>query len=203
MPAGGMKTRNHCLLFFMSVLTGGVLGYFISQANPPFHQVIITIESSIPLETQLFYDTGKGFNENDSIRKVVYQANVPVVLDFELSGPNLYGLRFDPSRSPAKIKIHEIILKYHKEEPYTVPLDSLTASNDIQSLHYNGKTVTVETTEAAEDPSLYLNRRGPAPHMTLITIIAWILAGAVSASGIAFSVVWVYRNALNSIEHKA
>jgi hypothetical protein len=197
-----MKTRNHCLLYFMSALTGGIFAYFISYANPPFHQIIMTIESSMPSETQLFYDNGKGFNEKDSSRKVIYQTDTAVVLDFSLTGPNLYGLRFDPSRSPAKIIIHEIIIKYQKEKPFTVPLDSLTAANDIKSLHYNGKTMTVETTEAAEDPVLYLSRLGPAPRLTLITIIAWILTGAVSASGIAFSIVWVYRNALNSIEHK-
>lgn len=191
------------LLLFISVLTGGILGYFISQTNHPFHQVIMTIESSIPLETQLFYDTGKGFNENDSSRKVVYRVNVPVVLNFGFSGPNLYGLRFDPSRSPAKIIIYEIIIKYQKEKPFTVPLDSLTAANDIKSLYYNGKTMTLETTEAAEDPILYMSRLGPAPRLTLITIIEWILTGAVSAFGIAFLIVWVYRNGLNSIEHKA
>jgi hypothetical protein len=185
----------------MSVLTGGILGYFISYANPPFHQVIITIESSIPLEAQLFYDIGKGFNENDSGRKVIYQTDTAVVLDFSLTGPNLYGLRFDPSRSPGKVIIHEIIIKYQKEKPFTVPLDSLTAANDIKSLHYNGKTMTVETTETAVDPILYLTRLGPAPRLTPL-IIQRILTGAVIAYVIAFLIVWVYRNGLNSNEHK-
>jgi hypothetical protein len=183
---------------FVFILTGGILGYFVSQMNNPFHQVIITMASPMPLETQLFYDTGKGFNENDSIRKVVYQVNVPVVLDFGFSGPNLYGIRFDPSRSPAKIKIHEIIIKYHKEKLFAVPLDSLKASSDIKSLDYNGQAVTVETTEAANDPILYLTRIGPAPRLTPIKMIAWILIGAVSALGIVFLFAWVYRNGLDS-----
>jgi hypothetical protein len=187
---------------FVFILTGGILGYFASQMNNPFHQAIITMESSMPLETQLFYDTGKGFNENDSIRKIIYQVNVPVILDFGFSGPNLYGLRFDPSRSPTKIKIHEIIIKYHKEKPFTVPLDSLTASNDIKSLYYNGHAVTVETTESANDPILYLTRIGPAPRLTPIKMIASILIGAVIALGIAFLFVWVYRNGLDSNEFK-
>lgn len=188
------------LLFFVFVLTGGILGYLISQANHPFHQVIITIESSIPLETQLFYDIGKGFNENDSSRKVIYQTDTAVVLDFSLTGHNLYGLRFDPSRSPGKIKIHEIIIKYQKEKPFSVPLDSLTASNDIKSLHYNGKTITIETTDAAADPILYLTRLGPAPRLTPLIIIRRILTGAVIALGIAFFIVWIYRSCLNGKE---
>jgi len=184
------------LLYFVLVLTGGILGYLISQANHPFHQIIITIESSMPLETQLFYDTGKNFNENDSIRKVIYEANTPVVLDFEFSGPNLFGLRFDPSRSPAKIKIHEIVLLYQDEKPFAVPLDSLKAVNDIKSLHYNGETVTIETTKTAADPILYLTRLGPAPRLTPFIIITRILASAVVALGMAFLIVWVYRNGL-------
>ena len=188
------------LLSCVFVLTGGILGYFISQANHPFHQVIITIESSIPLETQLFYDTGKGFNENDSIRKVIYQENVPITLHFDLSGPNLSGLRFDPSRSHATIKIHQIVLKYQGEKPFDVPLDSLTAAKDIQSLNYDGRTLTVETTEAAQDPILYLSRIGPAPRSTPFKIIAWIFSGAVIALGIAFFIVLVYRSCLNGKE---
>ena len=193
------KTSSY-LLFAIFCLAGGILGYFISQADHPFHQVIITIESSKPVETQLFYDTGKGFNENDSIRKVIYQANVPVILDFSLSGREFLGLRFDPSRSPAKINIHEIILKYQDEKPFAVPLDSLTAVKDIKSLHYDGTTLTVEMTEKAEDPILYLSRIGPAPRLTPFKIIAWISTGAVIALGIAFLIVWVYRNCMNGKE---
>ena len=185
---------SHYLFFLVFVLTGGILGYFISQANHPFHQVIITIESAMPLETQLFYDAGKGFNESDSIRKVIYQANALNVLDFEFSGTNLYGLRFDPSRSPAKIKIHEIILRYQGEKPFTVPLDSLTEVQDIKSLHYNGQAVTVETTEGAQDPILYLSRIGPAPHAPTVRGLFFIVAGAFIALGVAFFTVWVYRN---------
>jgi hypothetical protein len=194
-----MKIDTSAYLFsFMFVLTGGILGYFISQANHSFHQVMITIESSMPVETQLFYDTGRGFNENESIRKVIYQENVLVTLQFDLSGPNLYGLRFDPSRSAAKMKIHEIILKYQDEKPFTVPLDSLTAAKDIKSLHYDGTTLTMETKEAAQDPILYLSKIGPAPHPSMTRAILFILWGAFIALGVAFFILWVYRNSLNS-----
>ena len=188
------------LLFAVFCLTGGILGYFISQADYSCCQVTMTIESSKPVETQLFYDTGRGFNESDSIKKVIYQANVPVILDFSLSGREFRGIRFDPSRSPAKIKIHEIILQYQKEKPFAVPLDSLTTVKDIKSLHYDGTTLTVEMTEAAQDPILNLSRIGPAPRLTPFKIIAWISTGAVIALGIAFLIVWVYRNCMNGKE---
>lgn len=190
--------KEYLLLFTVFCLAGGVLGYILSQADHPYHQAMITLESPMPLETQLFYDIGRGFNENDSIRKVIYQANALVTLHFDLSGRNLYGLRFDPSRSATKIKIHEIILKYHDEKPFTVPLDSLTAAKDIKSLHYDGTTLTMETTEAAQDPILYLNRIGPAPHPSMTGAILFILLGAFIALGVAFFILWVYRNSLNS-----
>lgn len=192
--------KKKCFLFAAFFLTGGALGYILTQNDDLHHQTVITLESSMPVETQLFYDIGRGFNENDSIRNVIYRANVPFTLDFELSGPALHGLRFDPSRSPAKIKIHEIILKYQKEKPFTVPLDSLTAAKDIKSLHYDGTMLTVETTEAAQDPILYLNRIGPAPHPSTLTTLLYVLAGALIALGMAFFVLWVYRNSLNPKE---
>lgn len=172
----------------------------MSQRDDPHHRVLITLESSRAIETQLFYDAGKGFNENDSIKKVIYQANELVTLDFDLSGPNLYGLRFDPSRSPAKIKIREIIIKYKDEKPFTVSLDSLTGAKDIKSLHFDGKTLTVETTETAEDPILYLSRIGPAPHAFKLRWLLFILTGAIISLVVAFFVVWMYRNCMNGKE---
>lgn len=198
-----MKMRtSHGLLFIVFCLTGSIIGYSLNRTDDFHHQAMITLESSLPVETQLFYNTGKGFNENDSIRKAVYQANVPVSLHFELSGPNLDGLRFDPSRSPARIKIHQIILKYQTEKPFAVPLDSLTAANDIKSVHYDGRTLTVETTESAQDPILYLSRIGPAPHPSMTRPVLFILGGALIAMGVAFFTLWVYRNSLNPAEVK-
>jgi hypothetical protein len=190
-----MTARRRRILLAACCLAGGALGYLLSGTGDSHHQVIFTLESSVSTETQLFYDVGRGFNENDSIKKVVYQANTPVVLDFELSGPNLAGLRFDPSRSPAKIKIHEILLLYQDEKSFAVPLDSLTAAKDIQSLRYDGRMLILETVDAAQDPILYLTQLGPAPRVTLLRITARILAGAVIALGMAFFVVWVYRSA--------
>lgn len=194
-----MKTDSASYLFlFILCLTGGISGFFIGQADSPYHQVMITLESSVPAETQFFYDTGKGFNENDSLKKLIYHANAPVTLDFDLSGPNLYGLRFDPSRSPAKIKIYEIILKYQGENPFSAPLDSLKAVKDIKTLHFDGKMLSVETAEVVEDPILLLTRIGPAPHNSKLRVLMHILAGAIISLLIAFFVVWVYRNCMNS-----
>jgi hypothetical protein len=195
--------RKSCLILAAFYLTGGILGYIVSRSDQFHHHVLITLESSLPAETQLFYNTGRGFNENDSIRKVIYQANTPVTLDFDLTGPKLDGLRFDPSRSPAKINIHKIILKYQGEKPFTVPLDSLTAIRDIKLLHYDGQTLTVETTEAAQDPILHLSRIGPAPHPSTSRTILFILGGAFIALGVAFFIRWVYQNCLIPTELKA
>lgn len=154
----------------------------------------------MPAETQLFYNTGKEFNENESLKKVIYQTNTPVTLDFDISGRTLHGLRFDPSRSPAKIKIHEIIIQYHAEKPFSVPLDSLKAVKDIKSLHFDGKILTVDTEEAVEDPILLLTRIGPAPHTSKLRILVYILAGVIISLAIASFIAWVYQNCMNGKE---
>lgn len=186
-----MKTdRSFYLFLFIICLTGGILGYFAGKSNPIYHQIIITLESSTPVDTQLFYDTGKGFNENDSIKQVVYQTNTPVILDFSLQGWNIRALRFDPSRSAAKMKIHEIIVRYKGEKPFLVPLDSLKAAKDIRSLDFEGKTVTIEMTETAEDPVLLFSQIGPAPRLTPYKIIVWILTGVIIAFGMGLFIIY-------------
>lgn len=188
--------------FLMVVLIGGILGYWKSRDNLISHQVFIKIESSIPSETQLFYDVGKGFNERDSDRRIIYNADETVVLDFELTADTIQGLRFDPSRSPARIKIHEIILKYHDEPPFIVPLDSLKAARDVRRLHFDGDKLIMETTEAAEDPILYLTNIGPAPRPSISNTVFNVGIGSLIALGVAFFTCWVYRSSQHIHEER-
>ncbi len=181
-------------------LIGGVAGYIISLRENRYCHVTITLESSEPVEAQLFYDIGKGFNENDSIRKIIYQKNAPVTLYFDISGPSIDGLRFDPSQFTANLKIYEIIVKYDGEKPFSVPLDSLKPVNDIKLLNYEGKALSVETTESAHDPILKLTRISSKPHFFKFRALMFILAGAVISLAITFLVAWVYRNCMNGKE---
>lgn len=198
-----MKIRSSPhLVFLLFCLIGGVCGYLLSHQDHPYHRIMITIESTKPVETQLFYDTGGGFNELESIRKVSYYVNTPVTLYFDLSIQNLYALRFDPSRSPVTMKILSIMLQYQGEQPFKVPLDSLVPAKDILSSQYDGKALTFATKETAEDPTFLLKKIGPAPHVSISKTIRFILAGAFIALVIVFFVVWVYRSIPISTEFK-
>ena len=184
----------------LSILTvGGVGGYFLSGPENAPLQVLITLESSVPIETQIYYDTGKGFNEGESIKQAVYQANVPVTLDFDIPDRKLIGLRFDPGRSHARIKIFEILIQNNRKRMrFAVPLDSLTAARDIKSLQYDGKAVLVETTETAQDPILLLGRIGKAPEPSIARTTLFSLGGAFAALAVALFILWVYRNSFDS-----
>lgn len=204
-----MKTRTPSYSRFLSgtslllaafLLTGGILGYVASRSEQFHHQARVTLESSTPVETQFFYDTGRGFNENESLRQTVYRANAPATLNFEFDGKKIAGLRFDPAGSPARLRVHGIVVTYHREKPFAVPLDTLSAARDIQSLHYDGQTLNVETTGTAQDPILHLSRIGPAPRPSIIKIFFHIAAGAAIALGLAFFILWVYRNSLDPKE---
>jgi hypothetical protein len=179
-------------------LAGGSIGYVIGHINLPYHQGKMKIVASEPVETQLFYDTGRGFNEEESVKQVVYQAGVPVILDFSFPGRTICAIRFDPGKKPVQMEIHDIMLQYRGEPPFRVPLDSLVPSNDILSLEYDGLVLTIKTTAAANDPIVLLKRIGPAPHSSLLRNLIHILAGAGIALGVAFFSVWVYRMASSS-----
>ena len=186
----------------LSILTvGGVGGYFLSGPENAPLQVLITLESSVPIETQLYYDTGKGFNEGESIIKVVYHSNVPVTLDFEILGPTLKNLRFDPGRSHARIKIFEILIQNNRKgTPFAVPLDTLSAARDIKSLQYDGQALIVETTEAAQDPILLLDRIGKASESSILKTLLFSLGGAFAALAVALFILGVYRSSFDSKE---
>ena len=186
----------------LSILTvGGVGGYFLSGPENAPLQVLITLESSVPIETQLYYDTGKGFNEGESLKQAIYQANVPVTLDFDIPDRKLNGLRFDPGRSHARIKIFEILIQNNRKGmPFAVPLDSMTAARDIKSLQYDGKAIIVETTEAAQDPILLLGRIVKAPESSILKTLLFSLGGTFAALALALFILWVYRNSFDSNE---
>lgn len=191
------RKASSCLLMAIMLMVGGASGYILGQAEPYHHQARITLESSTPVEAQFFYDTGRGFNENESIRQTVYRENAPSTLNFEFDRKKITGLRFDPAGSPARIRIHGIVITYHREKPFAVPLDTLSAARDIQSLHYDGQTLNVETTGTAQDPILHLSRIGPAPMPSLFRTLSHIAAGAAIALGLALFILWVYRNSFN------
>lgn len=189
-----MTARRSLILLAVCCIAGGALGYVLGGLGDSQHQAQITLESSTPVEAQFFYDTGRGFNENESIRQTVYRENAPATLNFEFDGKKITGLRFDPAGSPARLRVHGIVITYHREKPFSVPLDTLSAERDIQSLHYDGQTLNVETTETAQDPILHLSRIGPAPRPSIIKIFIHIAAGAAIALGLAFFILCVYRN---------
>lgn len=196
-----MKIGLSAFLVLSIFTVGGVGGYFLSGPKNAQLQVLISLESSVPIETQLYYDSGRGFNEGDSIKQTVYQENLPVTLSFEIPGQTLKNLRFDPGRSHAKIKIFEILIQNNRKRMrFAVPLDSLTAARAIKSLQYDGKAVLVETTAAAQDPILLLGRIGKAPESSILKTMLFSLGGAFAALAVALFLLWVYRNSFDSKE---
>ena len=196
-----MTARRSVILLAVCCIAGGALGYVFGGMGNSQHQVLITLESSVPIETQIYYDTGKGFNEGESIKQAVYQANVPVTLDFDIPDRKLIGLRFDPGRSHARIKIFEILIQNNRKgTPFAVPLDTLSAARDIKSLQYDGQALIVETTEAAQDPILLLGRIGKATEPSIARTTLFSLGGAFSALAVALFILWVYRSSFDSKE---
>lgn len=186
-----LKSRRKSVLIvaMLCFLTGG-LSYLGSVPVVSHHKAIITIESSKPIETQLFFDTGSGFNQNESVRKVVYQVNVPVTIQYDFSGYQIEDLRLDPSQSQARIKIHEMILQYHKKKPFVVPLDSIAAARDIKAIHHEGGILTLEVGETAKDPILLLKQIGPAPRSSKVRAIVQIIAKVLVVFGMVLFIIY-------------
>jgi len=68
----------------------------------------ITIQSSVSDQAVLYYDTGRGFGEQETIRHDIPGDGQFHVLSFELPRKTIYRLRFDPLRKPARVAVREV-----------------------------------------------------------------------------------------------
>ncbi len=99
---------------------------------------ILTMEiaANQPGLAQLYYDTGKGFNETES-EVVTYSGNsAKELISFSLPGKSVTALRFDPASNPVKMKIYSINGVFSSGE--SVPVDLL----GVKARRYTKVTVT-------------------------------------------------------------
>lgn len=113
------------------------------------------LESKGPSASQLFWDTGTGFSETESLRQPYEPHEGLQILRFALPGKPVKALRFDPSETEGKLLIRGIRLVDKGQNTRAVlPLDALVADRQIATLKAEATELSVETTPGATDPIL-------------------------------------------------
>ncbi len=110
-----IKTSNSSLFnyFKLALLLLFILGNGIYFSKTYYHQTDIIISATIQNgETfQLFYDSGDGFNENESIIKHLKPKPEKQDLHFSLPGKKIFQLRIDPTNRKENFDLHSITVK--------------------------------------------------------------------------------------------
>src|SRR5205085_6508279 len=79
----------------VAALLSAAIALFISSLDDVFY-FEIAMRSSQPGTAQLFYDSGRGFNEADSVRNRVRKSELQSIYRFVLRPAEYRAFRFDP-----------------------------------------------------------------------------------------------------------
>src|SRR3989338_4093739 len=120
-------------------------------------QVVVEAKIESPDTFQLFYDTGKGFNEGESIRKYVSRINTLRTIKFNLPLPPMVVLNFrlDTGDINNTVEIKQISLKTVKQTFSWGPqeiLNEFSGNNHFSLEEVQGNVLYLET--SGGDPQL-------------------------------------------------
>ena len=122
----------------------------------------VTLTSSSPGATQVFWDLGRGFNENDSSRQPLKIEPKPVVYRYMMPMGEIKALRLDPIDGTGEFSFsHAQIVDYRGKVVRAFHPADFRAVNDIARMEIRGDTLAVVTKSDARDPILELNLPGP------------------------------------------
>ena len=106
-----------------------------------------------PSPAQLFWDTGAGFNEKESVTRSYQSDGGFHALRFPLPGVPIRALRFDPLAAEGRLELRQIrIVDANRMTRHVVPLAALHAANQIAALETKGDHTVIRTIAGANDP---------------------------------------------------
>jgi hypothetical protein len=122
-------------------------------AIPPGLKLEFDLVSGDPSQAQLFWDTGNGFNEAESVRQNHEPHQGQQTLRFLLPEKMPQRFRFDPRDNEGWLKIRGIRLVDAGQRTQAVlPLNSLLPERDIATLEAEPDGTTLKTAAGASDP---------------------------------------------------
>ncbi len=118
------------------------------------HIVSVCFESSRSGEAQLYYDTGRGFNEQESVSIPFAAENRVIELEFSVPPVSLKRLRFDPISGPCDVKIRRIDVLIFGENRVSVPFECLNPEIDIKKTRITSDYFFARSIRNTCDPAI-------------------------------------------------
>jgi len=142
------------LLIICSLLISGVMTY---KDYPKWTQFyfVIEMESSVGGISQIFFDTGQRFRQQDSsslqLRPGFQKYLFPIP-------ESIKSIRFDPIKSTSIVSIRNAGIENSAGDKLkTFPVQSFKAIQQINEMHVNEGVLTIQTAEEANDPIILID----------------------------------------------
>jgi hypothetical protein len=149
-----------------------LLSVLYTYSRPVNLQLTMDMASSQAGVAQLFYDTGRAFNEADSSTCRV-DASSPASfehLSFSLPEKTILRLRFDPLTSAGRVVIRNVQIRNKKAVLENIPVSRIMPFNQIAERTERRDEVEFVTVPGANDPGVILGLAKPLR-------LRWVFAG--------------------------
>lgn len=140
---------------------------------------------TLPGTIQVFYDTGKGYNEDESLTRPITRTDgVSVAYFFPLPNARIRSIRIDPFSAAGTAKIDNIQIVNRRGAPYRLPADGeIRPGNEIASLEKNTRGEwTVVTTPESRDASMEWSFSSPLLLIPYVHRAIWLASLALGAA---------------------
>ncbi|MEN8198936.1 MAG: methyltransferase domain-containing protein [Thermodesulfobacteriota bacterium] len=121
------------------------------------HIFSISLDGSAGGTAQLYYDTGRGFNEEQSVSVDYVARGERVELEFTLPNCEIKDLRFDPSMGPVSIKIFTAELALGGDRENSLKLDSFSPGSNIRRSGMKDGSFFAESSRNTNDPNILIH----------------------------------------------
>jgi hypothetical protein len=175
-------------------------GYILTRPNP--YHLTMEMSAAAPSTAQVFFDTGKNFNEGEAIAVLVTSRSLTSFQTFVFTLPakTIQHIRFDPILSAGEVVIRNVELRAPdgREVLAIAPAD-IAPLNQIASEVIHGAEVDVATTPQAPDPQLTFKLKKPVrmPRVPLPGEGRLLLIGNALLLGL-FAVLFLLRRQISA-----
>lgn len=152
LASGARNLWRHA--FLLALFTGATIALVcVLRARPAQFELRLEAKTDRPAVLQLYYDSGGGFAERDSVRLKLTDAKDFRWLTFRLTAQRLARLRLDPPSGESVLQIRAAELRTSKRR-ISIPLERFRPIANIDRIETASASVVVRTTPTAIDPQL-------------------------------------------------
>lgn len=194
-------TRINIFLFAIcSLLIAGVIEYKDYSERSKLY-FVIEMEASASGISQIYFDTGHGYNGTETIEWQV-QPGASRKYSFPLPELAIKSIRFDPARSTSVISIKKAGIENAKGELLkNLPVQSFRSAQQISKMDVSEDMLVIHTTDNANDPITEIENssvKGKISWKDFLAQRGWIVVGYSLLSFIMFMGMVECRRLVNN-----